>query len=98
MVYSGYSAGSYYTHTGSGSDAICLHPQPTFLAVLTANNNQALIYGVEYESDHVVDDDMDNGDAACNYLNFFISSFFLSEHRDCPEVSPCPKLMNTAPQ
>jgi len=50
LLYRGFTATSHYTHTGSGSNHICLHHQPKFTNVLPGSQAWAgALYGVEYE-------------------------------------------------
>ena len=64
-LYDGFLAGGYHTHNGSGSNYICMHPQPENPAGANGGNqNGALLYGVEYENTGAVDKNHDK-DAAC---------------------------------
>jgi hypothetical protein len=49
-VYTGYAAGSHYTHGGGGKNTLCLTDTPTWLAFSPANENGSLIFGTEYET------------------------------------------------
>ena len=49
QVYSGYAAGSYYTHTGAAANYLCLVPDPNWGKYTDAVDAGAKIYGAEYE-------------------------------------------------
>jgi len=64
-LYSGFISTSYYTHSGSGYNMLCMHPSPQLPAGYdAADNNGALLYGVEYENTGAIDKHHDY-DAAC---------------------------------
>jgi hypothetical protein len=70
LLYSGFMAGAHYDQSGSGSNFICMHPEPD--PPNGANYGQqagALLYGVEYElvARNTAMDNSNNhdGDAAC---------------------------------
>ena len=62
-MYSGFAAGSHYTHGGSGANTVCLHQTP-IMTGSSGNQNGALLYGTEYENTGAIDKNHD-GDAAC---------------------------------
>jgi len=50
LVYSGYAAGSHYTHKGGGSNYLCLPTRPQWGSTVPGiQAHSGLIYGVEYE-------------------------------------------------
>ena len=51
LVYSGRAGGSYYSHSGSGSNPQCLPLDPNFLTPISGVQYRALMYGAEYESE-----------------------------------------------
>jgi hypothetical protein len=48
LVHSGRAAGAHNTHTGGGSNLLCLTPSPSWDTFSDANQNGALMYGAEY--------------------------------------------------
>ncbi|GAB1602051.1 uncharacterized protein LOC115211015 [Argonauta hians] len=48
-VYSGVVGGSYYTHTGGGSNQLCLHLTPQWKNYSGSTTLEGTIYGSEYE-------------------------------------------------
>ncbi|PVD19679.1 hypothetical protein C0Q70_20169 [Pomacea canaliculata] len=63
-VYSGYVAGSWYTHTGSGANYLCLTPNPVASNV-TKPYYVASLYGAEYEVTTRAENDQDAVCAVC---------------------------------
>jgi len=49
LVYSGPAGGGHYDHSGSGANTMCLTSSPVYATFSDADNNGALVYGVEYE-------------------------------------------------
>jgi len=49
LVYAGNVGGSSYDQGGSGHQHLCLSPTATYGTFTTANENGALVYGLEYE-------------------------------------------------
>lgn len=49
QVYDGFAAGSYYSHTGGGSNYLCLPRDPQWAIYNDASQSISLIYGMEYE-------------------------------------------------
>ena len=51
LVYSGYSGGSWYDHTGAASNYLCMPKNPEFLSsqLYTPREREGYVYGVEYE-------------------------------------------------
>ncbi|CAK0799656.1 unnamed protein product [Prorocentrum cordatum] len=65
LLYSGFMSTSHYTHSGSGYNMLCMHPSPQLPSGYDAANNEgALLYGVEYENTGAIDRHHDH-DAAC---------------------------------
>jgi len=65
LIYSGFMSTSLYSHTGSGYNMLCMHPSPQMPSGYdAANNDGALLYGVEYENTGAIDRHHDY-DAAC---------------------------------
>ena len=50
LVYSGRAGGTYYSHTGGGSNPQCLPLDPNFLWSTKNKQYRALMYGAEYET------------------------------------------------
>ena len=50
LVYSGRAGGSYYTHSGGGSNPQCLPQDPNFLTPISGTQQRALMYGAEYRT------------------------------------------------
>ena len=50
MVYSGWAAGSHFSHGGSGANYICLTTTPQYLNFSSARDSPGLVYGAEYEA------------------------------------------------
>ena len=50
LVYTGWAAGSHYTHSGSGANYLCLTKTPQSLRFSSATNNHGIVYGAEYEA------------------------------------------------
>ena len=51
LVYSGRAGGSYYSHSGGGSNPQCLPLDPNFLAPISGlQTHRALMYGDEYQT------------------------------------------------
>ena len=50
LVYSGWAAGSYYDHSGSGANYLCLTKTPEYLSYSSTTNNYGLLYGAEYQA------------------------------------------------
>lgn len=47
-LFSGYAAGSFYTHAGGGANILCLTDNPEWATKDDTLRNLASIYGVEY--------------------------------------------------
>merc|ERR1712096_137601 len=68
LLYSGFIACGWYTHNGSGSNFLCMHPQPQWNPDMINNGSQqgALIYGTEYHNQgSSVGNKNHDHDAAC---------------------------------
>jgi hypothetical protein len=64
--FTGYAAGSHYTHRGGGANTLCLHPNPIYPpGTSSGNQNGALIYGTEYQNTGAIDKNHDK-DAVCS--------------------------------
>ena len=50
LVYSGRAGGSYFNHTGGGSNPQCLPLDPNFLREISGTQFRALMYGAEYDT------------------------------------------------
>ncbi|KAH3783567.1 short-chain collagen C4-like isoform X1 [Dreissena polymorpha] len=50
LVYEGFTAGSYYGHTGSGANYLCLPAEPLWGVYDDGFKTPAIIYGTEYET------------------------------------------------
>ncbi|XP_078339787.1 short-chain collagen C4-like [Crassostrea virginica] len=48
LIYSGYAGGSWWDHTGSAAEFVCLPPDPDLTTKYTSS--RALMYGAEYDS------------------------------------------------
>jgi len=69
-VFSGYAAGSHYTHTGAAANTLCLPSDPLWGEYNDATNGHAYIYGAEYEisgsySDQFFKKNMYENDVPC---------------------------------
>ena len=49
-MYSGRAGGSYFNHTGGGSNPQCLPLDPNFLREISGTQFRALMYGAEYDT------------------------------------------------
>ena len=49
LVYSGRAGGSWYSHTGGGSNPQCLPLDPNFLTPISGNQYRAYMHGAEYQ-------------------------------------------------
>ena len=70
-LYEGFMGAAYYTHTGSGYNFLCMHPEPEWPEgmrdgrnVGPGNNAGATVYGVEYKDTGSMDKNHLH-DAAC---------------------------------
>ena len=64
-LYDSFMATSYHSHSGSGYNYLCMHPQPEWPEGMNAGNQDAAnIFGVEYRNTGTIDKNHD-GDAAC---------------------------------
>jgi hypothetical protein len=50
LVYAGRMGGKNYSHSGSGSNPLCMSLTPSWDEFSDVNNNGALLYGAEYET------------------------------------------------
>ena len=50
LVYSGRAGGSYWSHSGGGSNPQCLPMDPNFLKPISGDQSRALMYGAEYQT------------------------------------------------
>ena len=50
LVYSGRAGGSYYSHSGGGSNPQCLPLDPNFLTPISGGQYRSYMYGAEYET------------------------------------------------
>lgn len=48
QLYSGFAAGGYYNHAGSGANTLCLPSEVTFAEHTGTSQDGALLYGYEY--------------------------------------------------
>lgn len=48
-IYSGWMAGGWYHHHGSGSSWLCMHPNPEYNIYNAGNQDGALLYRTEYQ-------------------------------------------------
>ena len=66
LVYSGYSGGSWFDHTGAASNYLCMPKDPEFLSsqLYTTNGWEGFVYGVEYEERNLNGNHF-NHDAPC---------------------------------
>jgi hypothetical protein len=65
MVYSGWAAGSHYTHSGSGANYICLTKTPQYLNYNSATDDRGLVYGAEYETTNQPNSGVHDQDVPC---------------------------------
>ena len=66
MLYSGFMAGAWYSHSGSGYNDLCMHPNPQSLPAAESAllSHFADLHGMEYETTGAADKSH-NVDAAC---------------------------------
>jgi hypothetical protein len=83
-LYSGFTAGSHYGHSGGGANTICLHPQPTMANQYSGDQNGALLYGTEYENTGSADLHHDH-DAACTVCAVMGTSYTQWGRNVCPD-------------
>ncbi|PVD20296.1 hypothetical protein C0Q70_20793 [Pomacea canaliculata] len=81
-VYSGYMAGSHFTHTGSGANYLCLTPNPVATNIAKPAY-VATLYGTEYEVTTRAENDNDALCAVC-----FVST--RSANIMIPGTNKCP--------
>ena len=51
LVYTGRAGGSYFEHSGGGSDPQCLPLDPSFLRAVAGTQARAYMYGAEYQTE-----------------------------------------------
>ena len=67
LVYSGYSGGSWWEHTGAASNYLCMPKDPEFLSsqLYTPRGAEGFVYGVEYEEKNFNGANTMDHDAPC---------------------------------
>ena len=64
LVYDGYATGGYYTHTGSGTNYLCLPKDPLHEPDI-ASGSRVRIYGAEYTKQPGFKNNLHNHDVPC---------------------------------
>ena len=69
-VYTGYAAGSHFTHTGAAANYLCLPTEPLWGEYDDSKHTTAYVYGAEYEifrsySNKFFSKNLGNNDAPC---------------------------------
>ena len=84
-VYTGTMAGSYYTHSGGGSNFLCLPEKPNYNELNTKSKGRiSSLYGTEYENPIVGTDDHNAPCALC-----YVSGRSVQEM--IPATTKCPE-------
>ncbi|XP_022298579.2 short-chain collagen C4-like [Crassostrea virginica] len=75
LVYSGFSGGSWYDHTGAAAEFVCLPPDPDLTTKFTSS--YAFIYGAEYDSGDFAPRANDGDDLPCSVCRSTVGSSVL---------------------
>ncbi|CAI8045261.1 Short-chain collagen C4 (Fragment) [Geodia barretti] len=89
LVYKGWAAGSYFSHTGGGSNYQCVTEEPQNLAFGPGTAEHSYMYGVEYkiwgntprERHHLQDDDVP---CAVCYVSIRVAHLMIPGRYTCP--------------
>ena len=85
-IYSGFAAGSHYTHQGAAVDLLCLPPKPQYLKSKPGYQNWGLVYGVEYETSGTPLDHSHDRNIPCALCQVYgrSSKIMIPSHYECP--------------
>ena len=85
-IYSGFAAGSHYTHEGAAVDLLCLPPDPKYLKSTPGYQNWGLLYGVEYETSGTPLDHSHDRNMPCALCQAYgrTSMIMIPSHYECP--------------
>ena len=82
-IYSGFGAGSFYTHSGAAVNQLCLPPDPKYLKYKPDYQGWAELHGVEYETYAGHSHDYDMACALCQ-VHGRTSTIMIPSHYECP--------------
>ena len=85
-IYSGFAAGSHYTHVGAAVDPLCLPPDPKYLKSTPGYQNWGLLYGIEYETTGTPLDHSHDRNMPCALCQAYgrTSMIMIPSHYECP--------------
>ena len=85
-IYSGFAAGSHYTHEGAAVDLLCLPPNPQYLKTKPGYQNWGLVYGVEYETSSTPLDHSHDRNMPCALCQVYgrTNKIMIPSHFKCP--------------
>ncbi|CAH3146988.1 unnamed protein product [Pocillopora meandrina] len=87
LVYTGFMGSGYYTHTGGGTNYVCLTNNPIYDEFVDGWQNTAAIYGTEYQASTFPDlKNLDQHDAPCAacYVRTRGSQIMIPGTNKCP--------------
>ena len=87
LVYKGRAAGSHYTHSGGGANYLCVTEEPQSLKFLAGENNNAILYGAEYQAGGgLPHNPLHDQDVPCSLCHMTTrgSVFMLAGRYECP--------------
>ena len=84
-IYSGFTAGSWYDHHGAAVEPLCLPPDPQYLKSQAGFQNQARLYGAEYQTSGPLNH-ADNRNIPCALCQAYArtSVIMIPSRYDCP--------------
>ena len=83
QVYSGYTAGSYFSHRGAAANYLCLSPVAQWAKYTDAVDSRAKIYGAEYEfSDQRFGKPLEDDNVPCSVCRSSRSSVLMVPGRN----------------
>ena len=85
LVYEGIAAGAWYSHTGGGSNYLCLPKDPDYSDFQSGKQGDSTIHGVEYQTDGAPLDSVDEHNAPCA-----VCGTSRSKHIMLPGKNTCP--------
>ena len=85
-IYSGFAAGSHYTHIGAAVDPLCLPPDPKYLKSTPGYQDRGLLYGTEYETSGTPLDHSHNRNMPCALCQVYgrTNKIMIPSHYECP--------------
>ena len=86
-IYSGVVAGSWFGHMGAAVDPLCLPPNPQYLQYLSGYQDQAILYGTEYEingASPINHADQRNPPCALCQVYGRTNKIMIPSHYECP--------------